>query len=166
MSDLPPSSGRASAKQPRTRKREGLEDSTRKILELLMQNGEMTFKDIHDTLDLDYRRAYDILNVLLTTPLVQKQGKKRDNKLPYMFGDGKPVPVSVDVFSLLSDLEEQQRAIMILTMRIRKLQELKESGALVNKEAATAAIIAAESGQAEEIDEAWGLALKSDDAQS
>ncbi len=67
--------------KPRTRKREGLEDSTRKIIELMMKNGEMTFKDIHDTLDLDYRRAYDILNVLLTTPLIHKKGKKRDTKV-------------------------------------------------------------------------------------
>jgi len=58
-----------------SKKKEGLEDAADRMLSLLQEKGQMNFKQIHKELGLDYRRAYDILNVLTTTPLVSKRGK-------------------------------------------------------------------------------------------
>ena len=43
------------------KKKEGLEESSVRIIGLLQTRGKMIFKDIHETLNIDYRRAYDIL---------------------------------------------------------------------------------------------------------
>jgi hypothetical protein len=67
------------------KKKEGLEESSARIIKLLQSRGKMIFKEIHETLSIDYRRAYDILNILQTTSLITKTGKKRENKLPFIY---------------------------------------------------------------------------------
>eukprot|EP01156_Anaeramoeba_ignava_P006799 Anaeramoba_ignava/a349603_33.p2 GENE.a349603_33~~a349603_33.p2 ORF type:complete len:102 (-),score=45.07 a349603_33:735-1040(-) len=43
-------------------RKEGLEQLTKKVIQLLQTRGEMFFKDIQSELGIGYRRAYDILN--------------------------------------------------------------------------------------------------------
>ncbi len=72
--------------------REGLEDATTKLLRLLQIRGQSVFKDVYTSVDIDYRRAYDILNVLLSTDLIKKKGFRMDSSQPYqIFDDKEPV---------------------------------------------------------------------------
>mmetsp|Transcript_23236 Transcript_23236/g.39957 ORF Transcript_23236/g.39957 Transcript_23236/m.39957 type:complete len:200 (+) Transcript_23236:41-640(+) len=103
--------------------REGLEEATVRIIRLLQTKGRLLFKDLHEMLALDYRRAYDILNVLVTTPLVSKMGKKRENKLPYMFRNGDALPEPVDLDNLVPQILEEQQAINTIQRRISRLEE-------------------------------------------
>ena len=59
----------SSNRKPKTKadplkKKEGLEESSVRIISLLQTRGKMIFKDIHETLGIDYRRAYDILVII------------------------------------------------------------------------------------------------------
>lgn len=104
-------------------RREGLEESTSRILQFLQTRGKMPFKDIHKELTIDYRRAYDILNVLLTTPLVTRTGKKRENKLPYVYSDGKPLSEPVSIDRLAIELTARKKLNDLLKLRIARLEE-------------------------------------------
>ncbi|KAL0222496.1 hypothetical protein RCL1_002350 [Eukaryota sp. TZLM3-RCL] len=92
-------------------KREGLEETTQRIIQLAQSKGSILFKDIHQILNIDYRRAYDILNVLQTTPIIVKTGKKRDNQQPYHWADGKPLPYPVPVDTLAEDLATMEKQL-------------------------------------------------------
>ncbi|KAG9390541.1 hypothetical protein J8273_7892 [Carpediemonas membranifera] len=63
--------------------REGLEESTVKIVRMLMIRGKSMFKEVFSNIGIDYRRAYDILNVLLSTPLITKLGPPFESNHPY-----------------------------------------------------------------------------------
>lgn len=104
-------------------RKEGLEDSTARIIRLLQMRGKLPFKEIHSELTIDYRRAYDILNVLLTTPLVTKHGKKRENKLPYVFQDGVALNEPVSIDSISEELVACKKANAILSRRVARLEE-------------------------------------------
>jgi len=78
----------------------------------------MIFKEIHETLSIDYRRAYDILNILQTTSLITKTGKKRENKMPYIYQDGVPIPESVDLRDMVDDIRKEEETNRILQHRI------------------------------------------------
>jgi len=93
------------------KKKEGLEESSVRIINLLQEKGKMVFKDIHETLGIDYRRAYDILNILLTTSLVTKTGKKRENKLPFIYQDGVPLPEAVELKDILGEVAKEEEKI-------------------------------------------------------
>eukprot|EP00767_Chilomastix_cuspidata_P005407 gnl/Chilomastix_cuspidata/5626.p1 GENE.gnl/Chilomastix_cuspidata/5626~~gnl/Chilomastix_cuspidata/5626.p1 ORF type:complete len:107 (+),score=9.73 gnl/Chilomastix_cuspidata/5626:141-461(+) len=56
----------------RSRRREGLKVTTQRVMSLLQTNGPSNFQDIHGTMDIDYRRVYDVLNVLTSTKIVRK----------------------------------------------------------------------------------------------
>ncbi|GKT26383.1 hypothetical protein ADUPG1_013341 [Aduncisulcus paluster] len=116
-----------------SRSKMGLEDWTKSILSYLQRRGQASFKQIHEDLGIDYRRLYDILNVLCTSPMVHKVGKKRDPEAPFVFGDGTPLPCPVDLSKLVGEIEIEQTSILIYLRRILHLQTvLKEiqSGAL------------------------------------
>jgi len=82
----------------------------------------MKFKELHESLDLNYRRAYDILNVLTTTPLVSKRGKKRDNEQAYLFLDGEPLPDLMNLKNLSEQLEQEKQHKEELIKEIKELQ--------------------------------------------
>lgn len=98
----------SSSSSSSSKKKEGLEEATVKLLKLLQTRGPMLFQEIVDELALDYRRVYDILNVLCTTVLVVKRGKKRDHTR-YHFFDGKQLPEPVDIKSLPKFIEIEQQ---------------------------------------------------------
>ncbi|KAJ3430654.1 transcription factor e2f6 [Anaeramoeba flamelloides] len=104
-------------------KKESIEHCTIRILRLLQKRGKMVFKDIFTELGIGYRRAYDILNVLLTTPLVHKPGKKRESKMPYIYLDGEPLPEVVDVVNILEQIEYEESQINVLTNYVNRLEE-------------------------------------------
>ncbi|KAG9391099.1 E2F/DP family winged-helix DNA-binding domain [Carpediemonas membranifera] len=63
--------------------REGLEETTGKVLRLLQVRGRMLINDLISGIGINYRRVYDILNVLQSTPLVNRVGPggtKTDDK--------------------------------------------------------------------------------------
>jgi len=105
------------------KKKEGLEESAQRIISLLQTRGKMIFKDIHETLGIDYRRAYDILNILLTTTLISKMGKKRENKLPFIYQDGTALPEPVELRDVLSEAQREEDQNTILKHRIALLEE-------------------------------------------
>ncbi|KAJ3437085.1 transcription factor e2f [Anaeramoeba flamelloides] len=104
-------------------KKESIEHCTIRILRLLQKRGKMVFKDIFTELGIGYRRAYDILNVLLTTPLVHKPGKKRESKMPYIYLDGEPLPEVVDVVNILEQIEYEEKQIDVLSNYVDRLEE-------------------------------------------
>ncbi|KAJ4454785.1 hypothetical protein PAPYR_10433 [Paratrimastix pyriformis] len=114
----------AKKKKKNSGTKDGLEECTKQILRFLQTRGRATFKEIHEALEIDYRRAYDILNVLMTTPLIRKEGKKRDPGQPYIYVDGTPLREPVDLDKLLALIETEQRSI--LTMQFRTESLLKE----------------------------------------
>ncbi|KAJ3423448.1 transcription factor e2f [Anaeramoeba flamelloides] len=111
-------------------KKETLEECTIRTLELLQLRGQMVFKDIFTELGIGYRRAYDILNVLLTTPLLTKKGKKRESNMPYVYLDGEPLPENVDVRNVLEQIESEEQQIKVLTKYIQRLEEELENDEL------------------------------------
>ncbi|KAJ3430968.1 transcription factor e2f [Anaeramoeba flamelloides] len=111
-------------------KKETLEECTIRTLELLQLRGQMVFKDIFTELGIGYRRAYDILNVLLTTPLLTKKGKKRESNMPYVYLDGEPLPENVDVRNVLEQIESEEQQINVLTKYIQRLEEELENDEL------------------------------------
>ncbi|KAJ6249155.1 hypothetical protein M0813_01755 [Anaeramoeba flamelloides] len=96
---------------------------TKKNTKIKKERGKMVFKDIFTELGIGYRRAYDILNVLLTTPLVHKPGKKRESKMPYIYLDGEPLPEVVDVVNILEQIEYEESQINVLTNYVNRLEE-------------------------------------------
>eukprot|EP00792_Barthelona_sp_PAP020_P004353 TRINITY_DN2070_c0_g1_i1.p1 TRINITY_DN2070_c0_g1~~TRINITY_DN2070_c0_g1_i1.p1 ORF type:complete len:197 (-),score=52.25 TRINITY_DN2070_c0_g1_i1:595-1185(-) len=106
----------------RKKKAPGLEVITKQILELMQLRGKLSFAEMND-LGLDYRRLYDILNVLQTTPLISKEGKKRDRKKPFIYGDGTPMPEAVDLSELLPNIEKEQELIIETMQSINTLQQ-------------------------------------------
>merc|ERR1712063_104511 len=110
-------------------KKEGLEETTVRVVQLLQARGTMLFKDINQTLDIPYRRSSDILNVLVTTPLLCKEGKKRENKYPYVFGDGNTIVGgdSVNICHIMEDIDKERHQIAQLQERIKQLQAIQES---------------------------------------
>jgi len=104
------------------KKKEGLEESSVRIINLLQERGKMIFKEIHETLGIDYRRAYDILNILLTTSLVTKTGKKRENKLPFIYQDGVPLPETVDLKDILGEVAREEEKNRVIEERIGTLE--------------------------------------------
>ncbi|GIQ81682.1 hypothetical protein KIPB_007162 [Kipferlia bialata] len=110
------------------RRGEGLEAVTRRIIALMQVNGPMTFDDIHNKCGVDHRRLYDIGNVLMTTPAVTKQGKRRDTKQPFIWGDGRPLPEPVPLETLMFDVEAEQRRIVRGLHELAKLRECRSTG--------------------------------------
>ncbi|KAJ3429173.1 transcription factor e2f [Anaeramoeba flamelloides] len=108
-------------------KKETLEQCTLRILSLLQKRGQVPFKDIFTELGIGYRRAYDILNVLLTTPLVSKKGKKRENKIPYVFLDGRPLQEVVDIATILEQTETEKKQIEIFNNLNNRLKREVEN---------------------------------------
>jgi len=104
------------------KKKEGLEESSIRIINLLQEKGKMVFRDIHETLGIDYRRAYDILNILLTTSLVTKTGKKRENKLPFIYQDGIPMQETVELRDILGEIAREEEKNRIAEQRIALLE--------------------------------------------
>ncbi|KAL0236922.1 hypothetical protein PCE1_000319 [Barthelona sp. PCE] len=128
-------------RRPRRKKKAvGLEQITKRILAIMQTSGRVSFKEIHNELGLDYRRAYDIINVLLTTPLVSKQSStRRHSENPFVYSDGIPMPEATDVSTLMTDIETVQKNIYNLNDQIKKLQnEIGENlGVEVNEHAYT-----------------------------
>jgi len=110
------------AKTEGLKRKEGLEESSLKIISLLQKKGKMIFKDIHETLAIDYRRAYDILNILQTTALIVRTGKKRENKMPYVYQDGSCLEDPVDLRDLLDDLKQEEETNRIMQQRVNILE--------------------------------------------
>ncbi|KAJ4462832.1 hypothetical protein PAPYR_23 [Paratrimastix pyriformis] len=104
--------------------KEGLEDATMKIVHLLQQHGMMGFKEIHEALKIDYRRAYDILNVLLTTPLLDKKGKKRDSRAPYVYQDGIPLSEPCEVDNVGTLIAQEQQQANLTFHRLKRLEQI------------------------------------------
>ncbi|KAJ3426666.1 hypothetical protein M0812_26234 [Anaeramoeba flamelloides] len=73
-----------------------------------------------------YLQTCDIL-VLLTTPLVSKKGKKRENKIPYVFLDGKPLQEVVDIATILDQIETEKKQIEVFNSLNNRLQEEVEN---------------------------------------
>jgi len=119
----PKASASSGPKPEVVRKKEGLEESAARIISLLQTKGKMIFKDIHETLSIDYRRAYDILNILLTTTLITKMGKKRENKLPFVYQDGNPLPEPVELRDIMGDIQREEDLISLSRQRISLLEE-------------------------------------------
>lgn len=84
---------------------------TDKIIELLQRNGEISFKEINEKMEIGHRRSYDILNVLMVTPLVSKTSKRRESKVPYLFLDGIPIEKPETISLLAESLEEEEMAL-------------------------------------------------------
>jgi hypothetical protein len=90
-----------------------------------MERGRMTFEDIRELAQLDYRRVYDIMNVLQTTPLISKEGRKRDADKPFLFGDGTPLGTGLPpLHELLVSIEAEQRAVLVCAQRLWAAQQL------------------------------------------
>jgi predicted transcriptional regulator len=120
--DVPQEKSRKKAPKDTLKKKEGLEESSLRIISLLQTKGKMIFKDIHETLSIDYRRAYDILNILQTTGLITKTGKKRENKMPYVYQDGAPLSEPVDLRDLLFEIKKEEELNKKLSVRISTME--------------------------------------------
>ncbi|KAL0248114.1 hypothetical protein GEMRC1_003350 [Eukaryota sp. GEM-RC1] len=116
-------------KEPKkTTKREGLEETTTRILRFAQTRGTVFFKDLNRDLDIDYRRAYDILNILQTTPLISKLDKKVDGQHPFIWCDGKALAEPIDVDTISSDLYESGVQLHESILRCHKIESLLRQG--------------------------------------
>merc|ERR1712232_911384 len=79
-----------------------------------------TFHDINESLEIPYRRSSDILNVLSTTPLVER-GKGINASLS--FCDGLQFKNPVNVATILQDIEYEKEKIAQLQEEQKKKEK-------------------------------------------
>lgn len=103
----------------KSRHKEGLEDLTRRVITVLQLNGKLYFEEIAEKAGVEPRRLYDILNVLTATPLVSKDGARRDHS-PFVWGDGVPLPEPVPLDHLLLNIEIEQAKCSRLLSELQK----------------------------------------------
>ncbi|KAL0224016.1 hypothetical protein P9112_003406 [Eukaryota sp. TZLM1-RC] len=111
-----------------TGKREGLEETTQRILRLAQVKGSVLFKDLHNILDIDYRRAYDILNILQTTPLIHKGSTKVDGQYPFTWCEGTPLPEAIEIDTLNDDLTNLNTSLHNSLIRCHRMELLLANG--------------------------------------
>eukprot|EP00013_Stygamoeba_regulata_P010823 CAMPEP_0177678110 /NCGR_PEP_ID=MMETSP0447-20121125/28823_1 /TAXON_ID=0 /ORGANISM="Stygamoeba regulata, Strain BSH-02190019" /LENGTH=179 /DNA_ID=CAMNT_0019187069 /DNA_START=105 /DNA_END=645 /DNA_ORIENTATION=- len=102
-------------------RKEGLEDSTLRIVKLLQRRGRLVFKEIHRDLAIDYRRAYDILNVLLDNPPGVQAGQAAREQIALLYQDGVPLSEPVDVCTIMDQIRQEQAMIEASRARINYL---------------------------------------------
>lgn len=98
---------------PKKTSPDGLENLTRRTLNVLQTSGTASFDTLQKVLGVDSRRLYDVLNVVTASPLVRRHGRKRE-RMPFQFGDGKPLPEPVPLDHLLFNIELEQEKILQL----------------------------------------------------
>ncbi|TNJ29311.1 E2F/DP family winged-helix DNA-binding domain-containing protein [Giardia muris] len=102
---------------PKKTSPDGLENLTRRTLGVLQTSGTASFDTLQKALGVDSRRLYDVLNVVTASPLVRRHGKKRE-RMPFQFGDGKPLTEPVPLEHLLYNIElEQEKILQLLRSR-------------------------------------------------
>jgi hypothetical protein len=106
-------------------KTETLEESTRKVVTMMQEKVDVPFSEIKEELG-DSRRAYDILNVLLSVPSacpIISQVKDSEKKVgkDFRFLDGYPLPGIGDVASLKARMKKERRCIERLIQSIAEL---------------------------------------------
>ena len=55
--------------------------------------------------------------------MITKVGKKRENKLPFIYQDGTPLPEPVEIRDIMNDIQREEELNATLKQRIALLEE-------------------------------------------
>jgi hypothetical protein len=91
-----------------TQETKGIEESTIQAISILQKRGQIMLKDLISEIEIDHHRGYDIINVLLMTPLVTSLGNKKVNGQPLIWYSSRKTSHQLDVSRLTEDLKEQK----------------------------------------------------------
>eukprot|EP01087_Luapelamoeba_hula_P005697 TRINITY_DN15755_c0_g1_i1.p1 TRINITY_DN15755_c0_g1~~TRINITY_DN15755_c0_g1_i1.p1 ORF type:complete len:209 (+),score=41.59 TRINITY_DN15755_c0_g1_i1:91-717(+) len=101
-----------------------LEEHTRRVVEYLQVHGAVQLTTIREELGIDARRSYDIVNVLLETPLVSSKSENKKDQLLQHLDDATVVPEAYNIVTLLDDIRKEQQAAAGLLASIEHMQTL------------------------------------------
>merc|ERR1711982_230071 len=96
-------------------------ECTLTITDYLQKKGQATFKELIGDLDLPYRRAADVVNVLDTTPLLKKS-KINPRKSPIHFC-GTPTMEPFCIKTITEEIEYKKNRILELQHIIQEKQK-------------------------------------------
>mmetsp|Transcript_36100 Transcript_36100/g.61958 ORF Transcript_36100/g.61958 Transcript_36100/m.61958 type:complete len:142 (+) Transcript_36100:185-610(+) len=102
--------------KPKTYK---IEDCTALVMKYFQKRGTATFKEMNSELNIPYRRASDILNILDTTPLIAKS-KIHPRISPISFCGGTSTTEPYEIKSIMEEIEFEKNKILELQQLIKE----------------------------------------------
>ncbi|KAL0251178.1 hypothetical protein GEMRC1_000391 [Eukaryota sp. GEM-RC1] len=108
-----------------TSKTPSLETLSLQILEYAQVKGSFTLKNLEQDLQVGYRRLYDVLNILLTTPLFHST--KENGTTVYTWCDGCTTNDPLTIATLSSDLFLSGVQLHESIIRCHKLEQVLRS---------------------------------------
>lgn len=101
----------------------GMEASAVQALNILQRKGHVQFKELIAELGIDHRRGYDLCNVLLTTPLINKQGPRKENNQPFVWCNPRTTDDPINISRLGQEVIEHRRLLEQKQEYVRRLRE-------------------------------------------